>query len=120
MPPPRVSACRMNFLPKLEPKFRFYTLYDRIYRWDVLSSAYQIVRRNGGAPGIDGISFKNIEQNADGVDGFLRKLQESLKTKTYQPEGVRRVWIPKPDGRKRPLGIPTIQDRVAQMAVLLV
>jgi RNA-directed DNA polymerase len=105
---------------KLEPKFRFYTLYDRVYRWDVLSSAYQIVRRNGGAPGIDGISFKDIEGNADGVDGFLKELQESLKTKSYKPEGVRRVWIPKPDGRKRPLGIPTIRDRVAQMAVLLV
>jgi RNA-directed DNA polymerase len=120
--PDELSSLRQKLYQKakLEPKFRFYTLYDRIYRWDVLSSAYQIVRRNGGAPGIDGISFKKIERNADGVDGFLRKLQESLKTKTYQPEGVRRVWIPKPDGRKRPLGIPTIRDRVAQMAVLLV
>lgn len=120
--PEELSSLRQKLYQKakLEPKFRFYTLYDRIYRWDVLSSAYQIVRRNGGAPGIDGISFKNIEGNADGVDGFLMKLQEDLKTKSYQPEGVRRVWIPKADGRKRPLGIPTIRDRVVQMAVLLV
>jgi RNA-directed DNA polymerase len=120
--PDELSSLRQKLYQKakLEPKFRFYTLYDRIYRWDVLSSAYQIVRRNGGAPGIDGISFKDIEGNADGVEGFLKELQESLKTKSYKPEGVRRVWIPKPDGRKRPLGIPTIRDRVAQMAVLLV
>lgn len=120
--PGKLSSLRQKLYQKakLEPKFRFYTLYDRVYRWDVLSSAYQMVRRNGGAPGIDGISFKDIEGNADGVDVFLKELQESLKTKSYKPEGVRRVWIPKPDGRKRPLGIPTIRDRVAQMAVLLV
>lgn len=120
--PDELSSLRQKLYQKakLEPKFRFYSLYDRIYRWDVLSSAYRIVKRNNGAPGIDGINFKTIEKGAGGVEGFLKELQESLKTKSYKPEGVCRVWIPKPDGRKRPLGIPTIRDRVTQMAVLLV
>jgi len=120
--PDELSSLRQKLYKKakLEPKFRFYSLYDRIYRWDVLSSAYRIVRRNNGAPGIDGICFRDIEKGTGGVEGFLKELQESLKSKSYKPEGVCRVWIPKPDGRKRPLGIPTIRDRVVQMAMLLV
>jgi RNA-directed DNA polymerase len=105
---------------KLEPKFRFYVLYDRIYRRDVLSSAYQIARANKGGAGVDGVTFEDIESSAGGIEGLLDEIQEDLKAKTYRPMAVRRVWIPKPDGRKRPLGIPTIRDRVVQTAVLLV
>ena len=105
---------------KLEPKFRFYVLYDRIYRRDVLSSAYQIARANKGAAGVDGVTFDDIEGSIGGIEGLLDEIQESLKARTYRPMAVRRVWIPKPDGRKRPLGIPTIRDRVVQTAALLI
>jgi RNA-directed DNA polymerase len=105
---------------KLEPKFRFYVLYDRIYRRDVLTSAYQIARLNKGSAGVDEVTFEDIEAGAGGIEAFLDELHESLKAKTYRPMAVRRVWIPKPDGRKRPLGIPAIRDRVAQTAALLI
>lgn len=104
---------------KSEPSFRFYALYDKIYRSDILSHAYHLVRSNKGAPGIDGVSFASIEAG-EGEEHFLRKLQEELESKSYRAQAVRRVWIPKPDGSKRPLGIPTIRDRVAQMAVKLI
>ncbi len=105
---------------KLEPKFRFYALYDRIYRRDVLTSAYQIVQANKGAAGVDGVSFDDIKDSPGGIEGFVDEIHESLRAKSYRPMAVRRVWIPKPDGRQRPLGIPTIRDRVVQTAALLI
>lgn len=105
---------------KGEPKFRFYSLYGLIYRKDILVAAWQQVRKNRGAAGIDGITFKHIEQSTEGVEGFLTGIENELREKKYRPQPVRRVYIPKPDGRQRPLGIPTIKDRVIQMALLLI
>lgn len=104
---------------KQESAYRFYALYDKIYRADILSHAWRLVRANGGSPGIDGLSFEAVECG-EGVEGFLRKLACDLQDRTYRAQPVRRVMIPKADGSKRPLGIPTIRDRVAQMAVKLV
>jgi len=104
---------------KREPGYRFYALYDKVYRADILRHAYNLVRSNKGAPGIDGVSFETIEAG-EGVELFLERLTEEVKNRTYRPMPVRRVMIPKPDGSQRPLGIPTIRDRVVQMAVKLV
>jgi group II intron reverse transcriptase/maturase len=104
---------------KQEPAFRFYALYDKVCRADILGRAYGLVRSNRGAPGIDGVTFADIEAGI-GKDAYLAQLQEELERKSYRTDGVRRVWIPKPDGSKRPLGIPTIRDRIVQMALKLV
>ena len=103
---------------KAEPDYRFYLLYDKIYREDVLLHAYRLAKANGGAPGVDGKTFAMIE--TEGVEAWLAGLREELRSKTYQPQPVRRVMIPKPGGGERPLGIPTIRDRVAQTATKLV
>jgi RNA-directed DNA polymerase len=103
---------------KAEPAFRFYLLYDKIHREDILRHAYALARANAGAPGVDGVTFAAIE--AAGLEGWLVGLHEDLVSKTYRPAPVRRVMIPKPGGGERPLGIPTIRDRVVQTAAKLV
>src|SRR6266496_3954287 len=103
---------------KNEPGYRFYMLYDKIYREDILSHAYELARANKGAPGVDGQSFAEIESR--GLGEWLSGIREELHNKTYQPQPVRRVMIPKPGGGERPLGIPTIRDRVVQTAAKIV
>jgi len=104
---------------KQEPACRFHALYDKVYRADILSHAYALVRANKGSAGIDGVTFKAIEEQ-EGVTAFIAELEDALRNKTYKPDPVKRVMIPKSDGSQRPLGIPTIRDRVAQMAAKLV
>ncbi len=103
---------------KSEPDFRFYQLYDKVYREDVLQHAWAQAKANDGAPGVDGESFADIEWK--GLEEWLNGLGKELHDNTYRPRPVRRVLIPKPGGGERPLGIPTIRDRVAQTAAKLI
>jgi RNA-directed DNA polymerase len=98
--------------------YRFYLLYDKIYREDILAHAYELAKANQGGPGVDGQTFEGIE--AQGRERWLKELGNELRTRRYQPQPVRRVMIPKPGGGERPLGIPSIHDRVVQTAAKLV
>jgi RNA-directed DNA polymerase len=109
---------KLHAKAKAEPKYRFYSLYDKIFRTDVLAEAYREAKANGGACGIDGETFKDIEE--EGIDVYLAGLQLEMKERRYVPKPVRRVYIPKPNGKQRPLGIPTIRDRIVQTAFLLI
>jgi RNA-directed DNA polymerase len=103
---------------KESPDLRFHALYDKVYRRDILAFAYQCCKANGGAAGVDGQSFEHIEEY--GVERWLDELAEELRSRMYRPLPVRRVYIPKPDGKQRPLGVPTIRDRTVQTAAVLV
>ena len=120
VPPPKVQKLQTTLHTKAKesPSYRFYRLYDKVYRRDILEFAYLRCRSNDGAPGVDGQTFADIE--AYGRDRWLDELTTELRERTYQPHPVRRVFILKGDGKQRPLGIGSIRDRVAQMAVVLV
>src|SRR5215831_10337531 len=119
-PPDKVGKLQtaLHAKAKASPSYRFYLLYDKLYRWDVLAYAYLRCKSNKGVAGVDGQTFADIE--AYGERRWLEELVKELRDKTYQAKPVKRVWIPKPDGKQRPLGIPTIRDRVVQMAALVV
>ena len=114
----RILQRKLYVKAKAEPAFRFYVLYDKVCREDILHHAYRLARANAGASGVDGVSFAQIEE--EGLEAWLAGLAEELASKSYRPDPVRRVLIPKPDGGERPLGIPTVRDRVVQTAAKLV
>ena len=114
----RTLQKKLYLKAKEEPGYRFYLLYDKIYRGDILAHAFELVKANKGAPGVDGQSVEKIE--SQGLEEWLTGIRNDLRGKTYKPQPVRRVMIPKPGGGERPLGIPTIRDRVVQTATKLV
>ena len=114
----RTLQRKLYLKAKAEPDFRFYQLHDKVWRADILAHAYVLARANAGAPGVDGVTFAEIE--AAGREEWLIRLRDELRQRTYRAQPVRRVLIPKPGGGERPLGIPTIRDRVVQTAVKLV
>ncbi len=120
--PPSLRELRQKLgqKAKQQKRFRFYSLYALVYRRDVLQAAWAAVRRNDGAPGVDGVSIEQITATPEGEAMFLSETEQSLKEKTYRAQAVRRVYIPKANGKLRPLGIPTVRDRVVQAAVLLI
>ena len=120
--PERIRTLQRKLYVKAkgEPDFRFYLLYDKVWRADILEHAYRLCRANGGAAGVDRETFEDIESREDGLEGWLSTLETELREEKYRPQAVRRVMIPKPDGGERPLGIPTIRDRVVQQAARLV
>ncbi|ENZ5543382.1 reverse transcriptase domain-containing protein, partial [Enterococcus hirae] len=118
LPKVRVFQRKLYLSAKADKKRKFGNLYDKVYREDFLSSAWNCVKRNKGAAGIDSQTLEDIEEY--GVQKFLDEIQDQLKGKKYRPKSVKRVYIPKSNGKKRPLGIPTVRDRVVQTAVKFV
>lgn len=115
----RALQRKLYLKAKHQPTFRFYSLYDKVYRSDVLQRAYDLVKKNNGSPGLDGVTFESIEREI-GKMTYCQEIKRALETKTYRAQAVKRVEIPKPNGETRPLGIPCIKDRIVQMAVKLV
>jgi len=119
--PPKLRELRakLSAKAKREPKFRFYSLYGHLCQPWVLQAAWAQVRANGGAPGVDAVTIEQIDRSEQATTAFLAGIEHALKTRTYRVSAVRRVYIPKPNGKLRPLGIPVLRDRVVQAAVLL-